>query len=103
MTYNFPYLKDSQFLKKFDETKLKEQYIKLIVLTFDQNPIQQIQGKVISGNISFDGTSAMRRTCNLNMIANEYETDLPDIKHLLSINKKVEVLIGFVNTTDEYQ
>ena len=35
MTYNFPYLKDSQFLKKFDETKLKEQYIKLIVLTFN--------------------------------------------------------------------
>ena len=103
MTHNFPYLKDSQFLKKFDQTKLKEQYIKLIILTFDENPIQQIQGKVISGNISFDGSSAMRRTCNLNMIAGEYENDLTDTKHLLSINKKVEVLIGFVNTTDEYQ
>jgi len=45
----------------------------------------------------------MRRTCSLNMIADEYENDLTDTKHLLSINKKVEVLIGFVNTTDQYQ
>jgi len=40
MTHNFPYLKDSRFLKKFNETKLKEQYAKLIVLTFDEMPIQ---------------------------------------------------------------
>ena len=40
MTYNFPYLKDSAFLKKFDQIKLKEQYVKLIVLTFDEKPIQ---------------------------------------------------------------
>ena len=40
MTHDFPYLKDSVFLKKFDELKLKEQYVKLIVLTFDEMPIQ---------------------------------------------------------------
>ena len=102
MIHNFPYLKDSVFLKKFDELKLKEQYVKLIVLTFDEMPIQEIQGKVISGNLTLDGSSGMRRTGNLSMIADEYENDLTDTKHLLSINKKVEVLIGFVNTTDEY-
>ena len=102
MTYDFPYLKDSVFLKKFDELKLKEQYVKLIVLTFDEMPIQEIQGKVIGGNLTLDGSSGMRRTGNLSMIADEYENDLTDTKHLLSINKKVEVLIGFVNTTDEY-
>ena len=102
MTHNFPYLKDSAFLKKFDELKLKEQYVKLIVLTFDEMPIQEIQGKVTGGNFTLDGSSAMRRTGNLSMIADEYENDLTDTKHLLSINKKIEVLIGFVNTTDEY-
>ena len=102
MTHDFPYLKDSVFLKKFDELKLKEQYVKLIVLTFDEMPIQEIQGKVTGGNFTLDGSSAMRRTGNLSMIADEYENDLTDTKHLLSINKKVEVLIGFVNTTDEY-
>lgn len=102
MTYDFPYLKDSVFLKKFDELKLKEQYVKLIVLTFDEMPIQEIQGKVTGGNLTLDGSSGMRRTGNLSMIADEYENDLTDTKHLLSINKKVEVLIGFVNTTNEY-
>ena len=102
MTYDFPYLKDSVFLKKFDELKLKEQYVKLIVLTFDEMPIQEIQGKVTGGNFTLDGSSGMRRTGNLSMIADEYENDLTDTKHLLSINKKVEVLIGFVNTTNEY-
>ena len=103
MAYNFSYLKDSSFLKKFDEIKLKEQYVKLIVLTFDEKPIQQIQGKLIGGSINLDGSSAMRRTGNLTMVADEYENDLTDTKHLLSINKKIEVLIGFTNTTDQYQ
>ena len=102
MSYHFPYLKDSAFLKKFDETKLKEQYVKLVVLTFDEKPIQQIQGKITGGSFTIDGSSGMRRTGNLTMIADDYQNDLTDTKHLLSINKKIEVLIGFVNTTDEY-
>ena len=102
MSYHFPYLKDSTFLKKFDETKLKEQYVKLVVLTFDEKPIQQIQGKITGGSFTIDGSSGMRRTGNLTMIADDYQNDLTDTKHLLSINKKIEVLIGFVNTTDEY-
>lgn len=102
MTHDFPYLKDSVFLKKFDELKLKEQYVKLIVLTFDEMPIQEIQGKVTGGNLTLDGSSGMRRTGSLSMVADGYENDLTDTKHLLSINKKVEVLIGFINTTDEY-
>ena len=103
MTYNFPYLKDSAFLKKIDEIKLKEQFVKLIVLNFNEMPIQQIQGRVTGGNFSLDGSSAMRRTGNISLIADNYENDLTDTKHLLSINKKIEVLIGIINTTNEYQ
>ena len=102
MIYNFPYLKDTTFLKKFDKIKLKQQFIKLIVLSFDEAPIAEIQGKVISGNLSLDGSSAMRRTGNISLIADDYENDLTDTKHLLSINKKIEILIGFTNTTEEY-
>ena len=102
MTHNFPYLKDADFLKQFNKVKLKEQLVKIIVLTFNEQPIAEIQGKVISGNISLDGSSSMRRTCNLTMLADEYENDLTDTKNLLSINKKVEVLIGFINNTDKY-
>ena len=102
MAYNFPYLKDSDFLKRFDKTKLKEQFVKITVLNFNETPIQQIQGKVINGNFTLDGSSSMRRTGNITLVADDYETNLPDTKNLLSINKKIEVLIGFINTTEEY-
>ena len=102
MTHNFPYLKDVNFLNSFDKTKLKQQFVKLIVLSFNEMPIAEIQGKVLSGNLSLDGSSAMRRTANISLVADEYENDLTDTKHLLSINKKIEVLIGFTNTTGEY-
>ena len=103
MTHDFPYLKDSSFLKRFDKQKLKEQYAKIIVLTFNETPIQEIQGKVTGGSFNVDGSSAMRRTANISIVTDEYENDLTDTKHLLSINKKVEILVGFDNTTDEYQ
>ena len=102
MTHDFPYLKDAIFLKYFDEHKLKQQFVKIIVLNFNEMPITEIQGKVISGNISLDGSSAMRRTCNITLVADQYENDLTDTKHLLSINKKIEILIGFINNTDKY-
>ena len=102
MTYNFPYLKDTNFLSNFDKNKLKQQFVKLIVLSFNEMPIAEIQGKVISGNLSLDGSSAMRRTGNITLVADEYENDLTDTKHLLSINKKVEILIGFTNNTGQY-
>lgn len=102
MIYNFPYLKDSEFLKFFDETKLKEQFVKLIVLTFNEKPVQEIQGRVVSGSFSFNGSSSMRRTGNISLITDEQGINLTDINSLLSINKKIEVLIGFTNTTNKY-
>ena len=100
--YNFPYLKDFDFLKEFDKQRVKEQFAKITVLTFDETPIQEIQGRVTGGSLSLDGSSAMRRTGNLSLIADEYENDLTTTKSLLSINKKIELLIGFKNTTDKY-
>ena len=103
MTHNFPYLRDVNFLNNFDKSRLKQQFVKIIVLTFNEMPIAEIQGKVLSGNLSLDGSSAMRRTANISLVADEYVNDLTDTKHLLSINKKVEILIGFTNTTGEYE
>jgi len=45
----------------------------------------------------------MRRTGNISLVADPYQSDLTDTKHLLSINKKIDLLVGFTNTTDEYQ
>ncbi len=103
MRKNYPYLKDSTFLQLIDRMKNKEQYVKITLLDFIERPIQEIQGQIISGNINLDGTSRIRRTCNLTMVAQEYENDLTNINNLISINKKVELEIGFLNTTEYYR
>ena len=102
MKRNYSYLKDSSFLKTVDEMKVKEQYIKITVLDFQERPIKEIQGRVTGGSINLDGNSSIRRTCNLTMVADEYENDLTNVNSLISINKKVELEIGFLNTTGQY-
>lgn len=100
--HNFPYLKDKKFLKQFDELSLKQQYVKLVVLTFNEVPIKQIQGRLVSGNINLDSSSSMRRTGSLNLVLDDGESEITNIRNLLAINKKIEVFIGFLNTTDKY-
>ena len=102
MTYNFPYLKDSAFLKTIDNLKIKEQFVKIIVLSFDEMPIQQIQGIVTGGNFSLNGDSAMRRTANLTLLVDDFENNITNLRSILSMNKKIEILIGFTNTTNQY-
>ena len=102
MKRNYSYLKDSSFLKIVDEMKVKEQYIKITVLDFQERPIKEIQGRVTGGSVNLDGNSSIRRTCNLTMVADEYENDLTNVNSLISINKKVELEIGFLNTTGQY-
>lgn len=103
MKNNYPYLTDTSFLLDIDLERLKDQYVKIIVLNFDEKPIREIQGRVLSGNINIDGNSAVRRTCNLSMVALENENDLTNIDKTISINKKISVEIGFKNTTNKYK
>ena len=103
MIYNFPYLNDPAFLKKFDRLKIKEQYVKITTLSFDEKPIETIEGLITGGSITKDGSSGMRRTCNLNLIVNNDELNpSKKIEYILGLNKKIDVLIGFINTTEEY-
>ena len=87
MRKHFPYLKDSSFLQIIDRMKVKEQYVKITVLDFQENPIREIQGKVVSGSVNLDGKSSVRRTCNLTMVADEYTNDLTNVDSLISMNK----------------
>lgn len=102
MIKQYSYLKDADFLKSFDQLQLKEQFVKITVLTFAETPIQEIQGQVSGGNLSVDGNSNMRRTANLTFLARDEVNDLTDINHILSLNKKVNLEIGFTNTTNQY-
>lgn len=103
MSKYYPYLQDSSFLKSFDKLKVKEQYVKITILDFLEKPVQAIEGRVLGGSINIDGNSSIRRTCNLSIIASEHENDLTNVDNLLSLNKKVKVEVGFLNTTNQYK
>lgn len=98
MLFSKEYLNDSAFLNELDELPVKELYVKLTALTWDEDPIQEIQGITISGSLNLAGNSTVRRTCNLTMYAEAEENDLSKVDKLFSINKKVRAEIGIKNT-----
>lgn len=102
MKNNYSYLKDSSFLQSVNKMQNKEQYVRITLLDFSEKPIQSIQGQITGGTVNLDGSSSVRRTCNLSMVAQEYENDLTNVDNLISINKKINLEVGFLNTTNEY-
>ena len=96
------YLQDYSFLKELDNERIKVYYVKIIVLTLDELPIRAIEGRVgIGSSISIAANSAVRRTCSLNFVAEDSDNDLSDIDNLLSMNRKIKILIGFENTIND--
>jgi len=45
----------------------------------------------------------MRRTCSINLVAEDAENDLTNVDNLLSINKKIRIFEGIKNDIDESQ
>ena len=104
MRHDYEYLTDSNFLKNVNQMHIKEQYAKITILNWNEEPIQEIQGIVTGGNLNIDGKSSMRRTCNLSVfIAEDTNTNVTDIDHLFSLNKKMYLEIGYLNITNEYK
>lgn len=68
-------LLDYDFLKELDSYPHKTVYAKIILLNFDELPVQEIQGRISAGSVNVDGASAIRRTCSLTMITNEEQID----------------------------
>lgn len=101
MKYN--YLNDSCFLKQLDLQQLKEQYIKITILDWDERPIQDLTGKTLGGSINLDGSSSVRRTANITVFLPTVENNITNPNHILSINKKISIEIGYKNTSLYYK
>lgn len=84
------------FLKKLDKNRHRDIYARITLLTFDEQPVEYIQGKVIGGSINIDGTSALRRTCNLTLVSANLDTNI----FLLGLERKFILEIGLQNKVD---
>ena len=116
MKRNYPYLHDKYFMNtEVQENVVKSvltdiqnfanqrQYVRLTLLTWEENPIRDIEGEVSSGNISKVATSPVRRTGDLSIAvdAGSYNTD--DAEADFAINKKIYLELGVRNDTDKYE
>ena len=64
-------LADKDFLRELDQNREREVFAKIVSLDYDENPIEEITGRVSSGTVSVDGSSSVRRSCSLSLIAQE--------------------------------
>lgn len=89
-------LLDKDFLKELDQYQHKEIYAKITALNFNELPIEWIEGRITGGSINIDGTSVVRRTCNLTLVA--AEVNINDFYWGITNKFKLEIgLKNFIN------
>lgn len=87
---------DKDFLLKLDKIKEKEIYAKVTALTFQETPVETIEGRVTTGTINVDGNSAVRRTCSLTIVAQNFNYT----NYYWGLNTKFKLEIGVKNNID---
>ena len=91
MTYN------KNFLCRLDQHRNKTIYAKITALTFEEYPIETIEGRVSQGSINLDGDSSIRRTCSLTIIAQNFDYS----NYYWGLNTKFKLEIGVSNEVDK--
>ena len=86
-------LLDLDFLKELDRTNLKEVYAEILALNLNGEVLESIEGYVTTGNINVDGTSSVRRTCSLTLVANELNIH----EYYWGLHTKFKLSIGVKN------
>jgi hypothetical protein len=89
-------LYDKEFLKQLDNLKNKTIFARITALTFQEYPIETIEGRVTQGSINIDGSSAVRRTCSLTIVAQNFNYN----DYYWGLNTKFKLEVGVENTID---
>ena len=90
-------LLDEEFLKDLYMHRSREIFSKIIALTLDEDPVEEIQGQVTGGSISLDGSSSVRRTCNLTMVAKDLDIN----QYYWGLKNKFKLYIGLANNINK--
>ena len=98
----YDYLNDMSFLKSLAKQHIKTYFVKITALNWAEEPIGELEGRVISANINIDGQSSVRRTANLTIALDQNINEITNMQNIISLNKKIILEIGYTNTTQEY-
>lgn len=101
MKKTYPYLNDFIFLNELFHFKTITYFTNIILLDWNENEIESIEGKVINASFNVDGNSSVRRTGNLTFMLDSTNNTYA-IQSLFPINRKLFIQIGLKNTTNKY-
>ena len=101
--WKYPYLLNDTFLKKIDKQRVQMLYIKVILLTWQENTIEEIEGIVTGGGLNVDGSSALRRTGSLSFTPINEDVSYDSLTSKFAINKKIKILFGIKNEQSDEQ
>ena len=88
---------NEDFLLELEKDRNREVYARIILLDVNELPIEEIEGKVVSGSINIDGTSVVRRTCSLQLVSNNVNVQ----DFYWGVKNKFKLEVGLLNTIDE--
>ena len=115
MRKTYPYLQNSyieteeegltrrEFLAQLDDIINQKRYAKLTLLNWAEEPLKEIQGEIVSGSLSKDGSSAVRVTGNLTTAVDACSYSVEDANMDFAINKKIFIEVGIRNDTKQYK
>lgn len=88
---------NDNFLRELMLQRHRTVYARITSLLLDETPLEFIEGRITSGSVNVDGTSAVRRTCSLSMV-----TDTVDISdYLWGLNTKFKLEVGLENNINK--
>lgn len=96
------FLEDKAFLAELDKQKAQTQYAKIILLDWQDNELEEIQGKIIDTNLSIEGNASMKRAGSFSMLLDENKYSLMALTNLTILSKRVKIFVGVENTTQSY-
>lgn len=91
-------LLDSDFLKELVEQRERTVYARIEMLNMQEEPEEEVFGRVTQGTITIDGNSSVRRSFSLTMIP-EKEKDYNNYE--LGLNRKIRLYIGLKNLVNK--
>ena len=85
-------LYDKDFLLSLDKSRNRFVFARITALSFDESPIETIEGRVTQGSVNLDGASAVRRSCALTIVAQNFNY----ANYLWGLNTKfkLEIAVG---------
>jgi len=83
-------LMDKEFIDLLDHDNQREIYARIVSLNTDELPVEEISGKITQGSMNIDGTSAIRRSCSLTIVANRVDIN----EYYWGFSTKFKLYIG---------